>query len=228
MLFRSAELMQEDGWCKYFPDINNDGSRVIMGNRVDVRPGAATTYMSYDLPWANVSNAPFRKFKHYVHEGGISTPLLAQWPKRFSAGGISHAQAHVSDILPTVLDATGVSRPSMHHGREMLPLDGESFLPLLEGKVWTREHPIFFEHEGNCAVRIGDFKLVREFNKDWELYNIVEDRTELTDLAAADRKRVDSMKSIYESWACRTGVQDWNLLLPKLQQIWEMSDVAQT
>jgi len=223
-----AELMQEDGWCKYFPDVNNDGSKVIMGNRVDVRPGASTTYMSYDLPWANVSNAPFRKFKHYVHEGGISTPLLAQWPKRFTSGGIAHAAVHVSDILPTVLEATGVRRPTTHHGREMLPLDGESFLSLLEGRSWERQQPIFFEHEGNCAVRIGNFKLVREFNRSWELYDIVGDRTELKDLAGSDRRRAESMQAVYEDWASRTGVQDWNRLLPKLQEIWEMSDVAQT
>ena len=223
-----AELMQEDGWCKYFPDLNNDGSRIIMGNRTDVRPGSATTYMSYDLPWANVSNAPFRKFKHYVHEGGVSTPLLVQWPSRIRSRGVAHEPTHVSDILPTILEATGVRRPSTHQGREMLPLDGESFLSLLDGTPWVRERPIFFEHEGNCAVRIGDFKLVREFNNDWELYNLVDDRTELHNMAVAERSRVASMTKIYDEWANATGVLDWNILLPRLQEIWEMSDVAQT
>lgn len=223
-----AELMQEDGWCKYFPNINNDGSRVLMGNRDDVVPGSATTYMSYDLPWANVSNAPFRKFKHYVHEGGISTPLLIQWPRKIPAGSTVHHATHVSDILPTILDATGAHRPSSHHGRDMLPLDGESFLPLIFGQTWSRNSPIFFEHEGNAAVRMGDFKLVREYGKDWELYQIIEDRTELHDLAQGDQKRIAGMTAIYEEWAQKTGVLDWGLLLPKLQKIWEMSDIAQT
>lgn len=223
-----AELMQEDGWCKYFPDVNNDGSRVVMGNRTDVAPGASTTYMSYDLPWANVSNAPFRKFKHYVHEGGISTPLLVQWPKVVPPGSTAHSPTHVSDILPTILDATGAHRPMTHHGRDMLPLDGESFLPLLTKGEWTRQRPIFFEHEGNAAIRLGDFKLVREFNRDWELYQIVEDRTELRDLADGDRARVARMTTHYEEWANATGVLDWNLLLPRLQSLWEMNDVAQT
>jgi arylsulfatase len=110
----------------------------------------------------------------------------------------------------------------------MLPLDGESFLSLLEGRSWERQQPIFFEHEGNCAVRIGNFKLVREFNRSWELYDIVGDRTELKDLAGSDRRRAESMQAVYEDWASRTGVQDWNRLLPKLQEIWEMSDVVQT
>ena len=222
-----AEFMAEDGWCQYFPDINNDGSAVTMGNRSDVRPGAATTYMSYGLPWANVSNAPFRKFKHYVHEGGISTPLLVQWPDKIRPGGIAHSPAHVADIMPTIMESTGVRRPNSREGHEMQALDGESFLPLLNGDAWTRQKPIFFEHEGNCAVRVGEFKLVKEFGRNWELYNIIEDRTEMHNLALGDQTRVHAMSEIYDEWALRTGVLNWNILLPRLQKIWQMKDVVQ-
>lgn len=75
-----AEFMAEDGWAKFMPDVHNDGRRIEMGNRPSLRPGGPLTYMSYDLPWANVSNAPFRSFKHWVHEGGISTPLVVHGP----------------------------------------------------------------------------------------------------------------------------------------------------
>lgn len=223
-----AELMKEDGWAKFFPDTNNDGSKIIMGNRPDLRPGSAQTYMSYDLPWANVSNTPFRKFKHYVHEGGISTPLLVQWPKRFNSGGVSHSPTHVADVLPTILDAAGLNPISHIDGYEIQPLDGESFLPLLEKKNWQRERPLYWEHEGNCAIRVGDFKLVKEFQGDWELYNIVEDRTEMINLAQSNRALKISLEHQYSEWADKTGVLPWERLLPVLQRIWEMPDVSQT
>lgn len=223
-----AELMKEDGWAKFFPDTNNDGTKIVMGNRTDIRPGSAQTYMSYDLPWANVSNTPFRKFKHYVHEGGISTPLLAQWPKRFAPGGVSHNPTHVADVLPTILDAAGLNPISHIDGYEIQPLDGESFLPLLEKKNWKRERPLYWEHEGNCAIRIGDFKLVKEFQGDWELYNIVEDRTEMVNLAHSNRTLKASLENQYAEWAAKTGVLPWERLLPELQRIWEMPDISQT
>lgn len=223
-----AELMEEDGWAKFFPDVNNDGSKIVMGNRTDLTPGSAQTYMSYDLPWANVSNTPFRKFKHYVHEGGISTPLLVQWPKRFTRGGVSHSPTHVADVLPTILDATGIRALTQIDGYEIQALDGESFLPLLDKKDWKRERPLFWEHEGNCAIRVGDFKLVKEYQHDWEMYNIVEDRTELVDLASSNRSLKADLETQYNEWASKTGVLPWERLLPVLNKIWEISDISHT
>ncbi len=124
-----AELMAEDGWAKFFPDVTHDGRKMTMGNRPDVEPGGPLTYMSYDLPWANVSNTPYRKFKHWVHEGGISTPLIAHWPKRLQTPNVRHAPCHVVDLLPTILDAAGAPYPSELGGHEIQPVDGESFLP---------------------------------------------------------------------------------------------------
>ena len=106
-----AEFMAEDGWAKFMPDVHNDGRRITMGNRMGLRPGGPLTYMSYDLPWANVSNAPFRLFKHWVHEGGISTPMIAHWPSRFRSPSVVHAPCHVIDVLPTILAATGTRYP---------------------------------------------------------------------------------------------------------------------
>ncbi|MEM6988829.1 MAG: sulfatase-like hydrolase/transferase, partial [Pseudomonadota bacterium] len=100
-----AEFMAEDGWAKDFPDTTHDGQRITKGNLPGLRPGDARTYQSYDTPWANVSNAPFRQFKHHVHEGGISTPLIAHWPERIKGGTLTHEPLHVIDILPTVLEA---------------------------------------------------------------------------------------------------------------------------
>ena len=94
-----ADFMAEDGWAKFMPDVHNDGRKIEMGNRPSLRPGGPLTYMSYDLPWANVSNAPFRSFKHWVHEGGISTPLVVQWPGHMAKASISHTPCQPANRL---------------------------------------------------------------------------------------------------------------------------------
>lgn len=220
-----AELMAEDGWAKWFPNQTHDGRQIAMGNRPDLRPGSAVTYMSYDLPWANVSNAPFRLFKHWVHEGGISTPLIAHWPDGIEPGQIRHTSAHVVDLLPTILEVTGTDYPAEFNQSALQPLDGESFFSLLQGTAWERERPIFFEHEGNCAIRAGQFKLVCRFNHPWELYDMTADRTELNDLFDKDKARAQNLIKTYHHWAERAGVLDWQIVLPRLQAAWQMDDI---
>lgn len=219
-----AEFMAEDGWAKFMPDITNDGRQIAMGNRPGLRPGDALTYQSYDLPWANVSNAPFRLFKHWVHEGGISTPLLVQWPARFGAGGVHHGPWHVVDVLPTILDAAGAGYPAEYGGHAVQTLDGESFLPALTGVAQARQQPIAWEHEGNAAVRVGGFKLVRQFGQDWELYDMEADRTELHNLAGQNAPLESALKQEYAAWAERVGVLDWSIALPRLLAKWQMDD----
>ena len=87
-----------------------------------------------------------------------------------------------------------------------------------------REQPIFWEHEGNAAVRIGRFKLVRQFNQDWELYDMEADRTELDDLSGRERGRVAAMARDHAGWAQAAGVEDWSRLLPRLLKLWQMDD----
>jgi arylsulfatase len=220
-----AELMAEDGWARFFPDTTHDGRKMTMGNRTDVEPGGPLSYMSYDLPWANVSNTPYRKFKHWVHEGGISTPLIAHWPSRLKTSSVQHVPCHVVDLLPTILDAAGAEYPSELGGHAIQPTDGESFLPLLDGKEWEREQPIFFEHEGNSAIRQDNFKLVREFGRPWELYDMEQDRTELQDIIGRNGPLAQRLVREYEAWAESAGVVDWSILLPRLQAIWQTDNI---
>jgi arylsulfatase len=220
-----AELMAEDGWAKFYPDRHNDGRKIQMGNRPSLRPGGPLTFMSYDLPWANVSNAPFRLFKHWVHEGGISTPLVVQWPDRFRQAGISHGPCHVADILPTILEATSTRLTSTVDGRQVQTPDGESLMALLEGRTWSRDQPIAWEHEGNCAIRQGNLKLVRRNRCPWELYDMETDRTELNDLSARNAPLLKKLESGFDNWAQDVGVEDWSSLVPRLVKAWEMESI---
>lgn len=219
-----AEFMAEDGWAKFMPDIHNDGRKIEMGNRPSLRPGGPLTYMSYDLPWANVSNAPFRLFKHWVHEGGISTPMIAHWPDRIKKPSVIHSPCHVIDLLPTILEASGLKYPSELGGAEIQKLDGESLMPLFGGRDWQRDRALFWEHEGNSAVRIGNFKLVRKFNQLWELYDMEADRTELNNLMGKNDPLTNRLLREYGNWEQKSGVMDWNVALPKLLKLWQMED----
>jgi arylsulfatase A-like enzyme len=219
-----AEFMREDGWAKFYPDVTNDGRKIVLGNRPGLRPGGPLTYMSYELPWANVSNTPFRLFKHWVHEGGISTPLIVQWPNRFPRSGISHTPCHVVDILPTILEAANARYPSELGGHAIQRPDGESLMPLFAGAPWERQQPIYWEHEGNAAARVGNLKLVRKFDQPWELYDMQKDRTELHDLGAGNQPMLSKLTKDYEAWAQSIGVVDWKVLQPKLLKAWGMKD----
>lgn len=206
-----AEFLNEDGWATRYATQTPDGQLIRVGNIPGIMPGGPHTFMSYDLPWANASNAPFRLYKHWVHEGGIATPFIVHWPAVIRGGRIVHEPCHIVDIMATVLDAAGVPYPAEYNGHAITPPEGESMLPALRGETWTRQRPLFWEHEGNCAMRDHEWKLVRRYPDDWELYNMVEDRTELHDLAARDRGRVQRMAAEWQEWATRCGVRPWPL-----------------
>ena len=183
-----------------------DGSVVHFGNDPELMPGPENTYQSYGKAWANMSNTPFRLYKHWIHEGGISTPLIMHWPQGIDQpGGIRHAPGYLPDIMATILDITGVPYPSSVNDREILPLEGHSLRSAFEADQIERP-PMFWEHEGNAAVRIGQWKLVRQYPDPWELYNLEDDRTELHDLAPQYPEKVGEMEQKYEQWAARCGV----------------------
>ena len=188
---------------------NADGSQVTVGNISGLRPGPATTFMSYDLAWANASNSPFRLFKRWTHEGGISTPLIVHWPDRIKQPAIVHEPTHITDIPATCIAAAGATYPTEFGGNPITPIEGQSFMQALDSGDWTRAKPIFWEHEGSRAVRMGEWKLVSEVGGQWELYNMDQDRTELKNLAEANRPKADEMARLYDEWSARCHVSPW-------------------
>ncbi len=204
-----AEFLAEDGGPQHYTYHTADGKPIRIGNIPELRPGGPDTFMSYDLPWANASHSPFGLYKHWVHEGGIATPLIAHWPSGFSGGRIVHEPSHVMDIMATCLDVSGSPYPTEYNGHIIQPIEGESMLPLLRGDSWTRERPIFWEHEGNRAVRFQAWKLVSKHPGEWEFYNMQEDRTELHNLL--DQGQARSFMRQYDEWAERCKVRAWPL-----------------
>ncbi len=210
VLAKVKELGQEENTLILFLADNGGCAEEVNRGKPSVPAGGVDSYMSYGLPWANASNTPFRLYKHWVHEGGISSPFIAYWPaviKRKNA--ISHQPAHLVDLMATCLDVAGVAYPKTFKGKDLTPLEGVSLLPIFEGKQRKGHKAIYWEHEGNRAVREGKWKLVSRFPEQWELYDLEADRTELNDLASAQPVRVRRMAALYETWATRVGVLPW-------------------
>jgi arylsulfatase A-like enzyme len=182
------------------------GEPVRFGNDPKIMPGGEDTYQSYGTAWANLSNTPFRLYKHWVHEGGIATPLIVHWPRGIKeAGGLRHHPGQLPDIMATILEVTGATYPREHEGHAIPPCEGESLVPSFESDEIARG-PLFWEHEGNAAMRMGKWKLVRNYPGPWELYDLEADRTEMHDLAAQHPQRVREMSEQYAAWAERCGV----------------------
>ncbi|MFP6670040.1 MAG: arylsulfatase [Pirellulaceae bacterium] len=194
------------------PRYTRAGLPVLTGH---VMPGPATTSIGYDQPWANVSNTPFREYKHWVHEGGISTPLVVHWPAGISATDQLRRQpGHLIDIMATCVDVAGAKYPKQYKGQTIRPLEGRSLVPVFAGKQIEREF-IFWEHEGNCAIRVGDWKLVRKGNQrtekieNWELYDLLQDRSELNNLAAKNPELVQKLAEQWEAFALHAHAKPW-------------------
>lgn len=172
--------------------------------------GGRGTHQSYGSGWANLGNTPFRMYKHFTHEGGISTPFIAHWPK-----GIGQRDdwvrepSHVMDVLPTLMEAAGAEYPGQHNGNEIQPLEGTSLLAALRGEK-SAPRSIGFDHQAAHAFRDGDWKAVYSKRMPealkWELYNLAEDRCELNDLADQQPQQLAEMVSRWEQWAARVGV----------------------
>ena len=160
--------------------------------------GAPGSYVSYGSAWANACNTPFRLYKHYSHEGGIATPLIIHWPAGLKRGGeLERRPGHISDVMATCLEVGGAAYPA----GKLAPA-GRSLAPALRSEP-AELRTIFFEHEGNRAVRSGKWKLVALAHGNWELYDMDADRVELHDLAATQPERVKQMAAQWDEWAAR-------------------------
>ena len=212
ILAKIKEMGAEDNTMVVFLSDNGGCAEVVEQGEKGAVLGTKESFCSYGLPWANASNTPFRMYKHFVHEGGIATPLIVRWPAGLGAGGtISREVVHEMDLMATACAVSGAKYPEKFGGKEITPLEGVSLLPVLEGKKWAGHAYLCWEHEGNRALRQGKWKIVEKHgsNKGWELYDLETDRTELVNLAEKEPEKVKELAGLYEAWAKRCGVVAW-------------------
>lgn len=191
-------FLQDNGGCAEGGNTGNNSGQGICGT--------AESHVQYGACWANASNTPFRRYKHWVHEGGASTPLVAHWPAGISAelnSKLSSEPTHLIDLMATCVDLSGAEYPETYKGNRIIPMEGKSLRPIFESKPFKREDALYFEHEKNRAIRQGKWKLVSVKGADWELYDMEEDRTEVNDLASGMPEKVTEMSALYDAWCER-------------------------
>jgi len=212
------EIGREDDTLVVFLS-DNGGCGEHIDRTPDVPPGPVNSYKTVGAPWANASNSPFRRFKVFDHEGGISTPLVACWPGTISGGRMCHDVGHVIDFMPTFLELAGAGYPAERSGQLVLPMEGRSLVPALKGEQMGERGPLFWEFRGCRALRMGHWKIVTQGPERshvnipvepgceaWELYDTSADRCELNDLSREMPEKTREMADLWEKWRARVGV----------------------
>lgn len=205
----AVELKNTDWLAKSgaLPAQAPDGSPMRPNSNPAIMPGAADTYAAYGLPWANVSNTPFRRYKSETHEGGTATPFIAYWPSAIKKKNIIvDRPAHIVDVMSTCIEAAGINYPEFYREEKLNPLQGISLLPIFKGNEQPSHEILFWEHVGRKAVMQGKWKLVSLNRVDWELYDLEKDRTELNDLSEKYPEKVRELEKMYLEWAEQYGV----------------------
>lgn len=191
-------FLSDNGGCAELPG-GEDPKRI---------PGPKEYYTTCGPGWAYAQNTPFRRYKQWVHEGGISTPLIVRWPGVVASGGIISDVGHIIDVLPTCAEVAGAVYPASFNDNDVLPVEGSSLLPLLKGEKRAAPDTLYWEWSRSRAVRQGDWKLCWDRKvEEWELYNIAKDRTEMNNLAATHPEKVKAMSKAWHTWAQQTGVK---------------------
>jgi arylsulfatase A-like enzyme len=204
-------FLSDNGACAEWDPYGFDGEsgpHNVLHRGDDLKKiGGSESYVSYGSGWANACNTPWRLYKHYDHEGGIATPFIVSWPERLKRDGqMDGTPCHLIDIMATVAEITGATYPATFSGHSILPPEGRSLVPLLNGRTLP-PRTLFFEHEGNRAVRELRWKLVSLQGRPWELYDFEKDRSELHDLAARQPEVAARLAGAWDEWASRCHVR---------------------
>ncbi|WP_419195128.1 arylsulfatase [Novipirellula herctigrandis] len=195
----------------FLSDNGGNAEAGVTGKYNGANPGDPHSDVFIGRCWAHLNNTPFRKYKHYNHEGGTATPLIAHWPRRIKPlsgpSGWIETPTHVIDIMATCVDLGGATYPQSYQGNAITPMQGQSLKPLMVGAGNFADRPLFWEHEGNAAIRVGNRKLVRQgMNGDWELLDLKADRTEQNDLASEMPEQVAALSTQWQKWAKEANV----------------------
>lgn len=169
--------------------------------------GTKDSYIFCGPGWATAQSSPFRRYKTWTYEGGLTTPMIVWWKGKVKPNSMTNEIGHLIDLMPTFLEAAGASYPREMNGKKLVPLEGTSLLPVLNGKKHKKERELGWFLYGSRAYRIGKWKLVWGVTaRKWELYDMEADRTETTDLAAKHPEMVKKLSSAWQKWAERSEV----------------------
>ena len=200
------ESGETDNTMILFLSDNGGCAETYSQDRSENIPGSSEHYMTCGPGWASAQNTPFRRFKSWMHEGGISTPLIVRWPDVIQPNTVTHQVGHIIDFMPTFLEAAQTDYPNVFKGNSIIPLEGKSLIPIFMGQQREGHGILWWEFTGNRAVREGNWKLVWDRKiQNWELYHMRHDRTEMVDLALQYPDKVRKMASSWSSWAINTG-----------------------
>ena len=169
--------------------------------------------ISYGMGWANASNTPYRKWKRETEEGGISAPFIMYWPKgidRKQENTIVKTPSYLPDIMPTFIDVAKAKYPAQFKGNDIYALSGRSLSPVFSGSALDQHQYMFWEHEGNQAVRKNNWKAVKG-NKmsEWELFNLSTDRAEEKNIASQYPDVLSDLVTHWNDWSKK------NFVFPK-------------
>lgn len=190
----------------FLSDNGGNAEAGVKGTYQGDNPGDPHSNVFIGRCWAHLNNTPFRLYKHYNHEGGIASPLIAHWPAaivpRSDQPDWITTPTHLIDIMATCVDLAAAQFPTQFNGHTIIPLAGQSLKPLLTGEGKFAERELYWEHEGNAAIRTGDRKLVREgASGKWQLFDLASDRTEQNDLADREPSQVTELTARWTQWA---------------------------
>jgi arylsulfatase len=170
--------------------------------------GYPGSYVAYKKPWSIASNTPFRRYKRWLEEGGMVTPMIAHWPGGIVKKGITNETGHVVDIMATCLDLANTSYPESYRGQPIKPLRGKSLAPVFTGESMERNRELYWEHFGHQAMRKGKWKIIsRAPEFDWELFDLSQDPTELQEIGTQYPQVLEAMRNDYANWAQQVGVR---------------------
>lgn len=190
--------------------MSDNGAASSRVNRGNGEIGTNESFVAYGRSWANVSNTPYVKYKKQTNEGGVISPLIVHWPNGIeNVNEYKRNAIHIKDIMPTCLEMADITPPTELNGKTLIPMDGKSFLKEIIEDDFEQEAYIYWEHEGNKGVRKGDWKLVQQFRRDWELYDLSNDPTELNNVLNENNSVFTDLRDHYNAWVETYKIQPW-------------------
>lgn len=206
VLAKVKELGQEENTLVLF--LSDNGANPFDHGKAEDRQIEpllkGTSHLGYGLGWANLSETPFRHYKRNMFNGGSCTPCIAHWPAMLKQPGtITDQRAHIIDLMATIMDVGGGTWPAQLEGKDIAPLPGKSLRPILAGEQRSPHETLYFHLFDHRAVIAGDLKLVSDWGRPWELFNLATDRTELHDLAKAQPEQASRLEKLWTDWAAK-------------------------